>query len=143
MKSNFLKKLKDTVQTERIEDKVKFLGARNDVAELLRISNLFVMPSRSEGLPLALLEALATGIPCLASKTGGIPDIIRDGENGILFDRENVEHLGSLLELMIGNERLRNKMAREARKSIYPYTMQSYVANVFNIYETLYNQNKQ
>jgi glycosyltransferase involved in cell wall biosynthesis len=67
-----------------ISDNVLFLGYREDVPSLLLASDVFVLSSLAEGLPLALLEAMAVGLPVVASRVGGVPDVVRGGENGIL-----------------------------------------------------------
>ncbi|MEQ8821064.1 MAG: glycosyltransferase [Sumerlaeia bacterium] len=65
-------------------ERVRLTGWREDVAEHLAAFDLFVLPSKLEGLGTALLDAMAVGLPCVAARTGGIPDIVRDGENGVL-----------------------------------------------------------
>ena len=76
--------LEREVQTLGLGECVRFLGYRNDVSRLLAALDIFVLPSLSEGLPLALLEAMAAGVPVVASRVGGIPEVIRDGNNGLL-----------------------------------------------------------
>ncbi|MCB0217919.1 MAG: glycosyltransferase family 4 protein [Caldilineae bacterium] len=63
---------------------LRFLGYRADVASLMAASDLLVMPSHDEGLPIVLLEAMAMGLPIVATRVGGIPDLVRDGETGLL-----------------------------------------------------------
>jgi glycosyltransferase involved in cell wall biosynthesis len=67
-----------------IDSDVKFLEFREDVKELLKIMDVFVLPSLSEGLPFSLIEAMASQVPVIATKVGGIPEVINDGENGFL-----------------------------------------------------------
>jgi glycosyltransferase involved in cell wall biosynthesis len=67
-----------------VEDRVHLLGLRDDVDTLLQAADIFVHPSRSEGLPLALLEAMAHGLPVVATHVGGIPEVARDGETAYL-----------------------------------------------------------
>lgn len=81
----------------RYGDQVQFFGAVTDLAPAWREMGLLVMPSRSEGVPLAALEALANGIPVLASRVGGLPTIIASGENGWLFDVGNISEAVALL----------------------------------------------
>lgn len=76
--------LETRVKELRITEATRFLGTRSDIPDLLKIADYFVLPSLWEGLPLALLEAMATGIPVVATKVGGIGEIIRDGYNGLL-----------------------------------------------------------
>lgn len=78
------KELEKLVQDLRITSSVRFLGFRTDIPELLGAADLFVMPSLSEGLPLAILEAMAAELPVLASAVGGVPELIRHGRTGWL-----------------------------------------------------------
>lgn len=78
-------------------------GDPEDVARHLRLCDVLLVPSLKEGMPNSLLEALACGVPVIASGVGGIPDVIRDGHNGILVPRGQLLHLGArILELVQG-----------------------------------------
>ncbi|MBX2993082.1 MAG: glycosyltransferase family 4 protein, partial [Bacteroidetes bacterium] len=70
-----------------IRERIVFLGFRNDIARLLQMSDIYVLPSDSEGLPLACLEAMSTGLICMATDSGGTAEVIRDGQNGFLVER--------------------------------------------------------
>jgi glycosyltransferase involved in cell wall biosynthesis len=99
-------------------DTIMFTGARADVAELLRASDLFVLQSLAEGLPNALLEAMACGLPCVASRIGGNVDLIEDGANGLLADPlKNEEIAGAILRLM-ADEELARRMGAAARETV-------------------------
>ncbi len=89
--------------TDRLEisDRVSFLGARADICEFLSAIDVFIMPSLWEGQPIALLEALAIGKPCIASAVDGIPEIIVDGDNGYLVNPKDVESLTRAMDLAI------------------------------------------
>jgi glycosyltransferase involved in cell wall biosynthesis len=80
-----------------IGDRVSFLGARSDVHEFLSAIDIFVMPSLWEGQPIALLEALAIGKPCIASAVDGIPESIVDGVNGYLVNPRDVDGLARVM----------------------------------------------
>jgi L-malate glycosyltransferase len=67
-----------------VSGRVRFLGECDDVAPVLGASDLFVLPSRSEAFPNAVIEAMAAGLPVVASNVGGIPEVVRHGENGLL-----------------------------------------------------------
>jgi len=94
---SFKKKLDKLIDYYHIKKKVKFLGEREDVYNLLNESELFVLPSRSEGYGLALAEALACGLPCIASNIGGIPEVPDKKQNCALV---NVEDIDSLVSAM-------------------------------------------
>jgi len=76
--------LETSIRQAGLGKSIRFLGTRNDVTELLNAIDLFVLPSISEGLPNVLLEAMACQKPVIATDIGGIPEVVRDGENGYL-----------------------------------------------------------
>ncbi|PSB57221.1 glycosyltransferase family 4 protein [Chamaesiphon polymorphus] len=85
----------------KIERRVMFLGARSDIYEFLSAIDVFVLPSLWEGQPIALLEALAIGKPCIASAVDGIPEIITNGVNGYLVPPRNIEALTQAMDRAI------------------------------------------
>src|SRR5262249_27551186 len=92
---------------------VRFLGVRKDVPDLLRASDVLALPSRHEGFGLVLAEALACGVPVVATNAGPMPEIVRDGQTGRLFAEEDVAALGAaLLELLLDPARRREMGAR-------------------------------
>jgi glycosyltransferase involved in cell wall biosynthesis len=120
--------------------RVHFGGHRSNAAEILKASDLFVFPSRSDGQGLALVEAMASGLPCLAAATGGIPDVITDGLNGLLFERENIADLVQKLSRLLKDDQLRLRLAAAARDAANRYTMDTYVQAVFECYRSLLEQ---
>ncbi|MDH3222850.1 MAG: glycosyltransferase [Gemmatimonadota bacterium] len=76
-----------------LEDRIRFLGYREDVSVGLWASDILVVPSRMEGLSLAALEGMATGLPVVASRVGGLPEIVSHGENGYLANAQDPTHL--------------------------------------------------
>lgn len=108
--------LEQKVSELGIEQAVSFLGLRNDVPRVLPLLDLFVLPSLSEGLSLALLEAMSAGVPVIASKVGGNPEIVVNGETGYLVPPQRSEELASrIIELMSDQEstRLLGERGRE------------------------------
>lgn len=77
---------------------VEFLGWRNDVPELLAEADLFALCSENEGVPYALLEAIHAGVPLIATRAGGIPEVVEDGRTGLLVDPGDVEALAAALQ---------------------------------------------
>jgi glycosyltransferase involved in cell wall biosynthesis len=99
-------------------DSVKFLGVRQDVADLLSGADVFVMPSLAEGNPLSLMEAMASGLPVVASAVGGIPDLIDDGVNGYLVKPRDVDQLSEAIGRLAADEDLRRGIgARNSEKA--------------------------
>jgi len=95
---------------------VRLLGLRLDVPELLRIFDVYALPSRWEGLPMAVLESMAAGVPLVASAVGGVPTAVRDGVTGILVPPCRVEELAEGLATLLLDRELRLKLGRGARQ---------------------------
>ena len=75
----------------RIKDRVKFMGVRSNIGKLLASCYMMILPSKSESFGLSALEAMACGVPVIASRAGGLPEVIKDGVSGILFEPGNVD----------------------------------------------------
>jgi glycosyltransferase involved in cell wall biosynthesis len=91
------------------------LGSRADVGELLAAADAFCLPSRHEGLPISLLEAMQAGLACVATRVGGVPGVIADGEDGILVEPADPEGLAAALERVLGDGGARTAMGERAR----------------------------
>jgi glycosyltransferase involved in cell wall biosynthesis len=96
-----------------IEDLVTFIGARYDVQDLLMAADGFVMSSRTEGAPMALLEAMGASVPCVATAVGGIPELLSDGA-GLLVPSGSVEELSKTMRCLIDEPELCGRIARVA-----------------------------
>ena len=94
---------------------VRLLGARTDVGDLLAAADLFVLPSLFEGLPLVLLEAMAAGLPCVATRIGGTEDAVLDGETGWLAAPGNVDDLARAVIEALSDPAARARHAEAAR----------------------------
>lgn len=101
-----------------IQDSVVFLGLRTDVVPLLQRAWGFVLPSRWEGMPNALLEAMACGTPSIATRVSGSEDAIVDGENGLLVDPEEPAQMAQALRQLVGDSDLAQKMSEKGRETI-------------------------
>jgi glycosyltransferase involved in cell wall biosynthesis len=100
----------------QLTDRIRFLGLRTDVSELLRQAQLGVLVSHWEGLPLTILEAMRAGLPMVASRVGGVSEAISDGETGFLIPRGDVALLRSRLRELIGDAALRRRLGSAGRR---------------------------
>jgi len=98
-----------------IEDRVHFLGVQPHVADVLATADLFVLPSIVEGLPLAMLEAMAAGAPVVATAVGGVPDVIVNGDSGLLVAPRSADAIADAVARLAGDEALRTRLALRAR----------------------------
>jgi len=99
-----------------IAEHVEFLGQRVDVPELLRTFDAFALASRSEGLPLTVLEAMATGLPVIATDVGGLSEVVRHGETGLLVRSGDVTALADALQTVASDSEFRSKAGRAGRE---------------------------
>lgn len=120
-----------------ISENVVFLGHREDTQELLQALDIFVLPSLSEGIPMALLEAMAASRAVVASRVGGIPEIVEDGVEGILVEPMDVNRLAESCVRLIDSPETAMKMGEQARKRV----VQDFSASVMaDRVEGLYKQ---
>ncbi len=105
-------------QAERLglSRRVHFLGERRDLGTLFGAMDLFVHPSLTEGLGTSILDAFASGVPVIASRTGGIPEIVRDGETGRLAEPGDVKSLANAIDRALGDRAASLEMAAKARR---------------------------
>jgi glycosyltransferase involved in cell wall biosynthesis len=103
------------LQQRSLASRIELLGARSDVPVLLASSDVFVLSSRSEGFPISILEAMAAGLPVVATDVGGIAEAVVDGETGLLVPPGNPEALAAALERLVDDVELRRRLGAAAR----------------------------
>jgi len=107
-----------------------------EVAEYCRSSAIFVLPSYSEGLPISMLEAMALGLPVVASRVGGIPEVVTEEENGILVSPRDVEGLARALARLLEDPGLRLRMGRSNREKVREnFSAKSTAEKIVEIYD--------
>ena len=97
---------------------VKFIGFSNDISSLLKACDIFVLPSRYEGMPNALLEAMAMGKASIATRVNGAPELVEEGISGFLVDSENPKQIFEKLVELINNNSLRASMEENALERV-------------------------
>ena len=131
------KRLKEKGRMLGIEESIRFYSSVNNVRDYLIASDVFVLPSFREGFPNSVLEAMACGIPVISTKIGGVVDVIKDGENGVLIEPGNIHHLVGALRRLINDTDYALALGKNALKTI----RKNYDINVIaRRYVDLYNQ---
>jgi glycosyltransferase involved in cell wall biosynthesis len=107
-----------SVREMGIADRVSFLGWRHDLPQVYTDLDVVVISSNNEGTPVSAIEAMAAGRPVVATRVGGLPDVISDGETGYLVAPGNVEQLASAVERVLGGGETTDLLRRNARESV-------------------------
>ena len=110
--------LERAVKDADLADKFIFAGYRRDVAEILALTDIFVLPTMFEGLPHSVLEAMAAGCCVVASRVDGVTEVVEDGETGILVEAANVEQLAAALNSMIDDHEARKQMGQKGKINV-------------------------
>jgi sugar transferase (PEP-CTERM/EpsH1 system associated) len=130
--------LGDQCQDLGLAETVTFAGLRTDVPQILSSLDLLVLPSLWEGMPNVVLEAMAAELPVVATTVGGTPEVVVDGETGILVPAADVEALARAIERLLSDCALRQRMGQAGRKRIEEhFTVAQMVRKTENLYEQL------
>lgn len=122
-----------------VNNNISFLGffSGDEKNQFLASADIFVMPSRIENASISLMEALASGIPIVASNVGGIPHILNYGEYGILVEPENPEDLANGIIKLIGDPVLRKELSEKGRKRAQEYSWDEITKKTIELYQSL------
>jgi glycosyltransferase involved in cell wall biosynthesis len=138
------KNLKRLAETLNLGEKVTFLGRIENVHKILQVSDFFVFPSRQEGLANAMLEAMASGLPIVATSIDGIIDVIKDGTNGILVKSNSSQELADALVKLVRNHELARYLGQRARLTVKDkYSLDQNVLRHKQTYERLLSRKVQ
>ena len=120
-----------------IAENVRFTGWQPDVARLMVTCDLFCLPSRNEGMGKVLVEAMALGKPIVASDVGGIPDLVRSGENGLLVPVGDVTAWAQAIRELVRNPDLRRRMGETGRRIAPAYSVEAMIKQIDELYAKL------
>ena len=127
--------LRRLAEAEGVSDAVVFAGYRGDARRLLPAFNILAAPSRDEGLSLSVLEAMACGIPAVASRLGGIPSLLIDGVTGLLIPPDDVPALTDALIRLLAEPEQAEAMGRAGRERVRTHFLQeTMLARTFALY---------
>jgi glycosyltransferase involved in cell wall biosynthesis len=131
-------KLQALADSLGLGDRVRLLGYRTDTVELYQAMDVFALSSLREGLPNVLLEAMALGVPVVATRIAGIPRLVHDGENGLLVEPGSEEALAGALGSLLRSQELRRRLADEARRTVESrFSFAARMAKVRRLYDRL------
>jgi glycosyltransferase involved in cell wall biosynthesis len=130
--------LDQQVNRSGVEDMVFFLGFREDVPQILASLDLFVLSSYLEGLGTVLMDAMASSLPVVATRVGGIPEVVKDGLTGILVPPRNVEALAEAILHLYSSRDLAARMGKEGHDVVHRnFSAQAMAGKVADLYERL------
>ncbi|WP_461879747.1 glycosyltransferase [Fusicatenibacter sp.] len=127
--------LQRIVEKKDLAKRVRFLGWRDDIPELLAMSNVYVASSKSEGLGLNIIEAMASGLPVVALKNRGHNELIQDGVNGFLIEQNDIQKFTERIIELYEDEQRRMEIVKNAQKSIERYETENVLNELWNIYQ--------
>ena len=130
-------KLKEQVENLGLADNARFLGWRQDVDEITRCFDVFVLPSLNEGMGRVLVEAMAAGLPIVATRVGGIPDLVIDGKNGMLVPPKDTVALERAISELLSDKARRKQMGETGKRMCRPYSVEAMVEKINDLYSRL------
>lgn len=140
-----MEELKALFKEKKTEKAVRFPGwvRGTDKDKLLRESSIFLFPSYHEGMPMAVLEAMAYGLAIVTTKVGGIPKLIEHGVSGYLYEPGDVQGMAQSVRELVANQKKRNEMGLAARqKAINCYSMESHIGKLLSLYSSVLGEER-
>jgi len=130
--------VREQVAALGLQERVRFLGVRADVADILRASDMFVLSSRWEGNPLSVMEAMAAGLPVVSTAVGGVPELVREGVTGLLVPSEDAGALAQAMQALVDDPVRRQAMGAAARRhAVAHFDIRHTVRGYEQLYERL------
>ncbi|GKV65699.1 MULTISPECIES: N-acetyl-alpha-D-glucosaminyl L-malate synthase BshA [unclassified Sporosarcina] len=129
--------LEKYVKTKGLQDDILFLGKRDDLPELLSLSDVMLLLSEKEAFGLVLLEGFACGVPAVATAIGGIPEVVEDGHNGYLVELGDVQAVAERVTRLLTDEELRRQMKQHAVQTVQEQFSSEHIVSQ---YEALYEE---
>jgi glycosyltransferase involved in cell wall biosynthesis len=132
-----LSRVREECDRANLGEGLRLLGWREDLPELLAGTDLAVLTSRSEGTPVALIEAAAAGVPAVATRVGGVPSVVRDGITGVLVPPSDPERMAAEVVRLLEDRERRRAMGEAARDHVLSrFGVARLVENLSNLYES-------
>ncbi len=128
------KKLTELIEKNGLRKQVYLLGFRNDINAICQVSDIFLFPSLQEGLPVALMEAMANKMPVIATDIRGNHDLIQNNEGGILISPNSTEDMKNAILYLTANSHLWPKMGEKNFQAVQNYALDKIVKEMQEIY---------
>lgn len=121
-----------------VSSRIHLLGFRDDIPDILTLSDIFLLPSRSEALPVSVIEAMRAGLPVIASRVGALPELVEDGESGILTEAGDVIGLSKALQRLLDDPTFGKRLGARGRTIFEAeYTADKMVSRTEQLFESL------
>lgn len=120
-----------------VEHQIHFLGFRTDIKELLAIADIFLFTTYQEGLPRSMMEAMAAGLPCIASKVRGNADLVEEGVGGFLIHPDDIDGFSEAINILASDKELREKMGKNNKAIIKRYDVKNVKKEMLSIYKKI------
>jgi glycosyltransferase involved in cell wall biosynthesis len=130
--------LRAQISDHGLERQVRLHGWRENVRHLMQRWDIYVQPSIAEGFGISVLEAMAVGLPVIASRTGGLPELVEDGHNGILTEPGDAQGLADAIVSLAADEEMRRRLGAAGRERVArEFTIEGEVGSIAAVYEQL------
>jgi len=128
--------LAQLVEDRKLERYVTFVGkvSNEKIPEYMIVSDIFVLPSLSEGFGIVILEAMASGLPVIATKVRGIPEIVKEGVNGLLVEPKSPRDLAEKISIFLDDDELKSTIAQNNKEEAKKYDLEHVVQKLENVY---------
>ena len=137
------RELEDFARMMGLEERVSFLGERKDVEKIYPLMDVFVLSSIREGFPISVLEAMACGIPVVATSVGGTPELIQEGETGFLVSPGDPQNLAKRIEILIRDKVLRGRMGRKGKERVREFSIEKMADRTLQLYRRLASEKRE
>jgi glycosyltransferase involved in cell wall biosynthesis len=133
--------LQDRTKSSIFSDRIHWLGHVDDVRPWYRVAHIFVLASENEPFGRVLVEAMACGVPVIATSSGGIPEIVRNRQDGLLVKPGSIHSMSDAIQEILQNDALRKHLTESAEKRAEIFNLNNHVSEMLQTFETLTSLN--
>jgi glycosyltransferase involved in cell wall biosynthesis len=139
----YAQQLKELCQELGVTENIRFAGNQDNIGRFLKMTQIFCLPSRSEGFSNALIEAMACSLPCVATRVGGNAEALEEGVSGFLVESEDVEAMAARILGLLENPEKARQMGAAARRAVEErFTITAMTSKLVQLYEGLLQQKR-